>query len=214
MSNRNQANVFLQGKIIIAVYVDDLLLVGKSIDEINSIERALKGQLRMTDLGSCRHYLGMEVTRDCSRGLIYLWSSPYITKVLCQFGLNGCHSVSTFMDRKEYFKLERSNTDPDPEILEWYQPAIGALLRIINVRLDISFAVSTIAQISSNSTPLHVSEVKQMICYLSETTDYVICYVNSDCGGCQKTFHSTTGYIFDKNGGVVSHSSKQQLAIA
>ena len=55
-------SVFIRRKIIIAVYVDDLLLVGKSIDEINSIKRALKSQLKMTNLGICQHYLGMEVT--------------------------------------------------------------------------------------------------------------------------------------------------------
>ncbi len=55
-------SVFIRKKIIIAVYVDDLLLVGKSIDEINSIKRALKSQLKMTNLGLCQHYLGMEVT--------------------------------------------------------------------------------------------------------------------------------------------------------
>lgn len=75
-------SVFIRGKIIIVVYVDDLLLVGKSMDEINSIKCALKGQFKMIDLGPCRHYLGMGVTRDRSRGLIYLSFSTYITKVL------------------------------------------------------------------------------------------------------------------------------------
>lgn len=133
--------------------------------------------------------------------------------------------MSTPMDRKEYLKLERSNIDPDPEILEWYLPAIGALLWITNVRLDISFAFSTMAQIASNPTPAHVSAVKRIFRYLSGTTDYVICYgdsdnpklygyVDSDWGGCQQTFRSTTGYIFFKNGGVVSHSSKRQPTVA
>ncbi len=36
-------SIFIWGKIIIAVYVDDLLLIGKNIDEINSIKGTLKG---------------------------------------------------------------------------------------------------------------------------------------------------------------------------
>lgn len=195
------------------------------MDEINSIKRALKSQFKMTDLGPCRHYLGMGVTRDRSRGLLYLSFSAYITKVLHQFGLDGCHSVSTSMDREEYLKLERSKTGPDPEILEWCQPAIGALLWITNVRLDISFAVSTMAQFASYPTPAHVSAVKRIFRYLSGTPDYVICYgdsnnprlygyVDSDWDGCQQRFRSTTGYIFFKNGGLVSHSSKRQPTVA
>lgn len=42
---RTEANhsVFIQGKIIIAVYIDNLLLVRKNIDKINSIKYTLKG---------------------------------------------------------------------------------------------------------------------------------------------------------------------------
>ncbi len=35
-------NIFIRKKIIIAVYFDDLLLIRKNIDEINSIKNALK----------------------------------------------------------------------------------------------------------------------------------------------------------------------------
>ncbi len=59
---------FIQGKIVIAVYVDDLLHVEKDIDEINSMKLTLKGRFKMTDLRSCRHYFGIGVTRDRSRG--------------------------------------------------------------------------------------------------------------------------------------------------
>ena len=75
------------------------------------------------------------------------------------------------------------------------------------------------AQSASNSTPAHVSVVKRIVSYLSGTTDYVICYnnsdnpklyryVDSDLGGCQQTFRSTIGYIFFKNGSVVSQPLK------
>ncbi len=93
-------SIFIQGKFFIAVYVNDLLLIGKNIDKINSIKRALKKQFKMTDLGPCKYYLGMGVTQDCSRGLIYLLLSTYITKVLRQFRLDGCYSISIPMDRK------------------------------------------------------------------------------------------------------------------
>ncbi len=82
----------------------------------------------MKNLGPCQHYLGIGLTRNRSRGLIYLSLSTYIIKILRQFGLDGCHYVFTPMDWKEYLKLERSNTYPDPEILKRYQPAISALL--------------------------------------------------------------------------------------
>lgn len=68
------------------------------------------------------------MTQDHGQDLIYLSLSTYITKVLYQFGLDRYHSVSTLIDWKKYLKLEQNNTDPYPEILQWYQLAIGALL--------------------------------------------------------------------------------------
>lgn len=69
------------------------------------------------------------------------------------------------------------------------------LLWITNIRLDISFAVSIIAQFVSNPNPAHISVVKQIFRYFSRTIDYVIYYgdsdnpklygdVDSDWGGC------------------------------
>lgn len=81
------------------------------------------------------------------------------------------------------------------------------------------------AQFASNPIPVHVSAMKRIFRYLNGTTDYVICYgdsdnqklygyVDSDWDSCQQTFRSTIGYIFLKNGDIVSHSSKRQPTVA
>lgn len=49
-----------------------------------------------------------------------------------------------------------------------------------NVRLEIPFAVSTMTQFACNTTPAYMSIVKKIFCYLSKTTDYAICYGDSD----------------------------------
>ena len=48
----------------IAVFVDDLLMVGPSKANISIIKAKLSERFHMTDLGPCKYYLGMEVTRD------------------------------------------------------------------------------------------------------------------------------------------------------
>ena len=81
------------------------------------------------------------------------------------------------------------------------------------------------AQFASNPILAYMSVVKRIFCYLSRTTDYIICYsdsdnlklnryLDSDWGGCQPTFHSTSGFIFFKNGSMVNHFSKRQPTIA
>ena len=44
-------SVFIREKIMIKVYDDDLLFVGRSIDEMIGIKCPLKGQFMITDLG-------------------------------------------------------------------------------------------------------------------------------------------------------------------
>ena len=81
------------------------------------------------------------------------------------------------------------------------------------------------AQFASNLVFAYICVVKRIFGYLSRTTDYIICYcdsenpklswyLDSDWGGCQQTLHSTSGFIVFKNGGMVNHFSKRQLTIA
>ncbi len=47
---------------IIAIYVDDLLILGTEKKEINNIKEALKAKFHMSDLGPVSFYLGIAVT--------------------------------------------------------------------------------------------------------------------------------------------------------
>ena len=57
--------IFYDGKSsYIAVFVDDLLIIGLSKPDIDIIKRKLSERFHMTDLSPCRYYLGIEVIRD------------------------------------------------------------------------------------------------------------------------------------------------------
>ncbi|CDO76034.1 hypothetical protein BN946_scf184818.g2 [Trametes cinnabarina] len=53
--------------LIIALYVDDMLLVGNSRLAIDALKAALQTRFEMTDLGAARWILGMEIKRDRAR---------------------------------------------------------------------------------------------------------------------------------------------------
>lgn len=75
-------SVFARKGLIMAIYVDDLLLTGSSTDQINKAKPALTQKFHMRDLGQSTYYLGMTVTRDRQHCFISLSQKAYLEKVL------------------------------------------------------------------------------------------------------------------------------------
>ena len=58
--------------VIIAVYVDDLLLFSPNRTDIDLIKTKLSARFNMSDLGPCYFYLGIEIIRNRKERIIYL----------------------------------------------------------------------------------------------------------------------------------------------
>jgi hypothetical protein len=50
--------------LIVAIYVDDLLLVGNSMDVINDFKLFLNEEYKMKDLGEAKFILGIKIERE------------------------------------------------------------------------------------------------------------------------------------------------------
>ena len=46
---------------IVSLYVDDLLVTGSNLDQLEEFKRAMKMEFDMTDLGEMSYFLGMEI---------------------------------------------------------------------------------------------------------------------------------------------------------
>ena len=46
---------------MVSLYVDDLLVIGSSMEQINNFKKEMKDVFEMTDLGRMTFFLGMEV---------------------------------------------------------------------------------------------------------------------------------------------------------
>ena len=58
--------------IILLLYVDDMLIAGFSIKEINNLKKQLSKQFEMKDLGVAKQILGMRIIRDKANGTLKL----------------------------------------------------------------------------------------------------------------------------------------------
>ena len=143
---------------IIAVYVDDLNILGTS-GEISQTVEYLKKEFEMKDLGKTKFCLGLQF--EYIRDEILVHQMAYTEKVLKRFNMAESHPLSSPM-------VVRSlglDTDPsrpkmdDEDVLGPEVPyisAIGALMYLAShTRPDICFAVNLLSRFSSCPTQRH-----------------------------------------------------------
>jgi len=82
--------------VIIGLYVDDMLIFGIDLEQIENIKKFLSNNFAVKDIGVVDVVLGIKITREEST--IALSQSHYIEKVLKKFDLFNCILSSTPMD--------------------------------------------------------------------------------------------------------------------
>ena len=125
----------------ILIYVDDLLITGNSLSDIQNIKTILNDTFTIKDLGDARFFLGMELTRF-THG-IFLFQKKYALELLQDTGLTTAKPVSCPLDPA--VKLQKLGSDlfHDPTA---YRRLIGRLVYLTNTRPDISFSVGLLSQ--------------------------------------------------------------------
>ena len=99
--------------IILLLYVDDMLIIGSSIEEINNLKKQLSKQFAMKDLGAAKQILGMRIIRDKANCTLKLSQSEYVNKVLSRFNMNEAKPVSTPLG--SHFKLSKEQSPKTEE---------------------------------------------------------------------------------------------------
>ena len=80
---------------IIAVYIDDLIILTRMKAEIDRLKSDLSHEFKMTDCGEIGNFLGINVNRDRSNRQIFIDQAHYATQTIAKFGMVDCKPVST-----------------------------------------------------------------------------------------------------------------------
>src|SRR5258707_8092663 len=106
---------------IIILYMDDITMVSKDLERIESDKAALRERYDMTDLRELNWILGIHIVCDRHTGTTTLCQEKFAKEVLERFEKTGLHLISTPVLANEHLmKL----TSPKVDIME-YQQAIG-----------------------------------------------------------------------------------------
>ena len=145
--------------IILLLYVDDMLIVGSSIEEINNLNKQLSKQFAMKDLGAAKKILGMRIIRDKANGTLKLSQSEYVKKVLNRFNMNEAKPVSTPLG--SHFKLSKELSPKTEEERDHmskvpYALAISSLMyAMVCIRPDIAHAMGVVSRFISRPGKQH-----------------------------------------------------------
>ena len=137
--------------VALLVYVDDIVITGSSIDEINKIKSSLSVQFRLKDLGDLKHFLGLEIAR--SKDGIVISQRQYVLDLLKDAGMLASKPVSQPMDPKLKFSNCEGQEYDDPS---QFRRLVERLLYLTITRPDIAYAVHRLSQgMSKPLQPLH-----------------------------------------------------------
>lgn len=87
---------------IVAVYVDDLIVLKKTLEELNTTKQALSERFRMTDLGEFHYILGMIIDGKW----LVMHQKQYVHDVIEKYGLSEANTVATPADAHVQLKKE------------------------------------------------------------------------------------------------------------
>ncbi|RVW87743.1 Retrovirus-related Pol polyprotein from transposon RE1 [Vitis vinifera] len=122
---------------ILIVYVDDIILSGNDMEELQNLKKYLSEEFEVKNLGNLKYFLGMEVTR--SRKGIVVSQRKYILDLLKETGMLGCKPIDTPMDSQKKLGIEKESTPVDRGR---YQRLVGHLIYLSHTWPDIGFAMS------------------------------------------------------------------------
>ena len=130
----------------VLVYVDDLILVAQTQEQLQRLKAKMKEILPLKDLGPTSEYLGMEINRDRSNKLIYLSQKRYIEDISRRFADCAIKTHPTPLAVNHNFTLPSDDEEP-AQSQERYPELVGCLMYLmVCTRPDIAHAMSVLGR--------------------------------------------------------------------
>ena len=212
---RNQNQI-----IIVVVYVDEILVTGSDLHEINRLKKHLDTIFTIKDLGILHYFLGIEVNY-IPKGIV-LTQSKFAKELLKESGISTFKKVVTPLPMN--FKLSTSEgnllEDPKP-----YKSLIGNLNFLTNTRPDLAFTVQNLSEFMQSPRTSHWQALTHTQNYVYSTYGQGIvikgvdhlslhAYTDSDWAVFPDTRRSVSGYILLLGQSPISWKSKKQNIIS
>jgi transposase InsO family protein len=224
----------------IVLYVDDLLLIGSSLTEINKLKVDLSNRFEMTDLGEAQYVLGLQLSRDRTARALSLSQSDYIRRLLERYGMSDCKPAPTPLAvNVRLSKDDCPTVIPIQPVLvdgkHTYASVVGSIMyAMLGTRPDLAYTIGQLTRFNGNPGAQHVIALKRVLRYLRGSIDFklvygttssgssgsttskldVFGYCDSDWGASIDDRRSVSGTLFMIAGGAVTWQAQRQKSVA
>ncbi|KAL0456881.1 UNVERIFIED_CONTAM: Retrovirus-related Pol polyprotein from transposon RE1 [Sesamum latifolium] len=199
------------------VYVDDVLLIGNSIDAMTAVKRYLDDLFTIKDLGYAKYFLGLELARS-SHGTT-VSQRKYLLDIIHVCHLTNAKPTTTPLPAGIKFDASSGPLLASPDR---YRCLVGRLLYLGFSRPDICFAVQQLSQFIQHPREPHWDAALHLVRYLKDTSTLGLffpsgsslrlsAFSDSDWASCIDTRRSVTGFCIFLGGSLISWKTKNKL---
>lgn len=227
---KTESCLFVNPKgLYILVYVDDIIIAGSSLKEINNVKEELSKKFKIQDHGRLNYFLGFEIEHNMKNGICKMHQQKYIYELLETYNMLNCRTVSTPIESQNPPADDKEITEQNEDTsfyLKNYRQIVGSLMYLMTgTRPDLAFTMSVLSRNLENPTPFHAKILIRTLRYLSKTRTTslifkkkekleVETFCDADWAGSYKDSKSTSGIVTLVNGTAVSWKSCRQSCVA
>ena len=160
-------------KLIIIIWVDDLIIAGSTLNAVEKVKKVLAERFKMKDFGRISEFLGIEF--EFHDDHVKLHQGKYAEKVLTKFQMMDCNIKKLPCD-PSLVKIDATNS----EIFEdntLYRSMVGSLVYLSScTRPDLVFVVTKLSEKLENPTKAHFNACKYALRYVRGTMQKGLIY--------------------------------------
>ena len=153
--------------LILLLYVDDMMIVGRDPKKIGSLKEALTKSFTMKDMGPTKQILGMHIVRNRTKKLLWLSREKYMTKVLQRFSMSDAKPIGSTLPTncKLSGKQSPKTKARKAEMIKIpYASTVGSLMYAkVCTQSDIEYAVKVVHPFMSNQGREHWTTIKWIL---------------------------------------------------